>query len=69
MVIEIVFNNEIQIFFFSNQFIFSRKINKFVCIIEIILSLTFNLSFGQNFSKILKIKNDVLCNIIFNEIS
>jgi hypothetical protein len=43
MVFEIVLNNEIQIFFFSNLFIFLRKKKMFVYIIGKTLTLNFNL--------------------------
>jgi hypothetical protein len=43
MVIEIILNNEIQIIFFSNQFIFLKGKKLFIYIIEKNLSLNFNL--------------------------
>jgi len=59
MVFEIVLNNEIQIFLFSNWFIFLRGKNMFVYII----GKTLILSFEQNRNKISKFKNNVLCNV------
>jgi len=47
MIIEIVLNNEVQIFFFSNQFIF-LKWKKFVYIIGKKLSLNFDLVIWTN---------------------
>jgi hypothetical protein len=43
MVIEIVFNNKIQIFFFSNQFIILKEKNTCVYIIEKTLSWNFDI--------------------------
>jgi len=43
MVVEIIFNNEIQIFWFPNWFTFLKGKNKCVYIIERTLSLNFNL--------------------------
>ncbi len=60
MVIEIVLNNKIQIFFVSNQFIFLKKDFFFLYIIGKDLNLI--LSFEQNCNKISKIKNDVFWN-------
>jgi len=60
MVIEMLLNNEIQIFFFSILFtIFKEK--TWLCAL---LKKIKTLSFGQNINKISNIKNDVLCNVL-----
>jgi hypothetical protein len=43
MIIQIILNNEIQIFLFSNQFIFLKEKNMFIYIISNTWSLNFNL--------------------------
>jgi hypothetical protein len=58
-----VFNNKIQIFSFSIQFISLKGKKKVVYIIE----RTFLILFRQNLNKISNIKNDVLCNVL-NEV-
>ncbi len=60
MIIEIVLNKKIQIFFFSNQFIFLKGKKMFMYIIGKKLSLNFNLLIWKNRNKILKFKNDIL---------
>jgi len=60
MVIEIVLNNKIKIFFFSNQLIFFKGKNMFMYIIGKKLSLNFNFVIWKNRNKIVKFKNDVL---------
>jgi hypothetical protein len=64
MVIEIVFNNEIQIFYFQIYLYFWKEKYIFVYIIEKTLKLNFIFSFEQNFNKISNMKNDVLCNLL-----
>ncbi len=50
MVIEMLFNNKIQIFFFQNEFIFSLKIYIIVYIIEG-NEQSFNLFIWKNYQK------------------
>jgi hypothetical protein len=64
MVIENLFNNKIQIFFFWSQFFFKEEKALFVYTVgkNLILSIE------QNGNKISKIKNGVLCHVL-NEIT
>jgi hypothetical protein len=49
MVVEIMFNNKIKIFLFSNQFLFLRGKNVFVYIIVMDLSLNFSIVIRTKF--------------------
>ncbi len=61
MVVEIIFNNEIQIFSLKSIYIYLKENTLLKEILILILS------FGQNLNKISKIKNKFLFNVL-NEV-
>jgi len=52
MVIEMLLNNVIQLFFYSNDFNFQKEINVIMYMIEKNLKVNSNHSFEQNINKI-----------------
>ncbi len=52
MVVEMLFNNDIQLFFYSNDLNFQKEINVIMYIIEILKKEIRFISFEQNLSKI-----------------
>ncbi len=52
MVVEMLFNNDIQLFFYSNDLNFQKEINVIMYIIEILKKEIRFISFEKNLSKI-----------------
>jgi len=52
MIIEMLLNNNTQIYFWSNDFTFSKNKNVIVYIIEKVLKYILIISIGQNVNKI-----------------
>jgi len=52
MVIEMLLNNDIQLFFYSNDFTHKKEMNVTMYIIEILKKIKLIILFEQNFNKI-----------------
>jgi len=59
MIIEMLLNNNTQIYFWSNDFTFSKNKNVIVYIIEKVLKYILIISIGQNVNKIWNFKVNV----------
>jgi hypothetical protein len=65
MIIEMIFNNKIQVFFFSIQFTFLKeKIHSSVHSWKKFKIKLYFLSFEKIINKVSNIENDVLCNVL-----
>jgi hypothetical protein len=68
MVIEMLLNNDIQLFFFVQMiFKFQKEINVIMYIIEFKKKYTRIISFEQHFNKYMNFQNLCFCNV-YNEV-